>query len=69
MCPCVTKRTDQLALLEFVHNFFRVAAAQPDDVFYGVFSGARQDGAYSGCVAERNEELAADGSLFAAVDF
>src|SRR5580704_1821494 len=43
---------DQLALLEFVHNFFWVPAAQPDNVLYGVFSRARQNGAYSSRVAQ-----------------
>ena len=69
MCPCVTSGRISLRCSKLVHNFFRVAAAYPDDVFYGIFSGPRHDGANSGCVSKRNKWLPADGGFFAAIEF
>src|SRR5579864_3674179 len=46
------ERPDQLALLEFVNDFLRVATGDSYNVFHGVFTGTRQDGADSCCVAQ-----------------
>src|SRR5579859_1158904 len=62
------QRPDQLALFQFIHDFLRVAAACLHDIPDGLLSRARQDGAYSGCVSQGNQELSAYRRLLPSID-
>src|SRR6266852_96713 len=61
------QRANELAAQEFVDDLLRFSAGALGDFAYGIFPGARENGADSRSVAEREQRLATDGRLLASI--
>src|SRR5260370_8896687 len=63
------QRADEFTAEEFVDNLCRLSSRSLSDVVYGIFTGARENGADAGGVAKREERLTTDRRLLAGIQF
>src|SRR5258708_3326249 len=63
------QRANEFTAEEFVDNLCRFSSRALSDVVYGIFTGARENGADAGGVAKREERLTTDRRLLAGIQF